>query len=253
MFFILSKLLHFLIAPLTWIVLLFCFYIFSKNEKNKMKYLITAIAFIFFFSNSFILDEFMRKWEIPAVSIADLPQAQYEAAIVLGGMSFYDGKLHRIQFTRSADRLFQAIDLYKSGKIKRIIFVGGSGSILHSEEKEAFFVKEYLQKIQFPDSALLIESESKNTHENAVFVKPILPFSKARYLLVTSAAHMRRSLACFKKEGIATYPYSTDRYSGPRKFEFDHLLIPNIGALQEWTVLIHEMVGYITYKIEGYI
>lgn len=195
----------------------------------------------------------MRNWEIPALSSADLPQAQYEAAIVLGGMSFYDGKINRIQFTRSADRLFQAIDLYKSGKIKKIIFVGGSGSILHNKEKEAFFVKEYLQKIQFPDSVLLIESESKNTHENAFLVKPLLPYSKARYLLVTSASHMRRSLGCFKKAGIATYPYSVDRYSGPRKFEFDHLIIPNIAALQEWTVLIHEMVGYVVYKIEGYI
>jgi hypothetical protein len=48
-------------------------------------------------------------------------------------------------------------------------------------------------------------------------------------------------------------PYSTDRYAGPRKFEFDHLFIPNISALNDWNNLIHEMIGFITYKISGYV
>ncbi|MGZ4118990.1 MAG: YdcF family protein, partial [Bacteroidia bacterium] len=69
---------------------------------------------------------------------------------------------------------------------------------------------------------------------------------------ITSAFHMRRSLGCFNKVGIATVPYSTDRYAGPRKFEFDYLFIPNSSVMNDWNTLIHEIIGYITYKISGY-
>ena len=63
---------------------------------------------------------------------------------------------------------------------------------------------------------------------------------------------MRRSKGCFKKAGIIAETYSTDRYGGERKFDFDHLFIPNISALDGWSTLIHEVIGYITYKVMGY-
>jgi uncharacterized SAM-binding protein YcdF (DUF218 family) len=250
MFFIFSKLLHFLISPLTWIMILLLISLVKKNPVHKKRFLVAILFLLLFFSNSFILDEFMRLWEVPAVSNSKIPV--YENGIVLGGVSFYDGQLKRIQFARSGDRLFQALELYHKGIIKKIIFTGGSGSILHSDEKEAPFIREFLLRIGFPDSSLIIETESKNTHENALFIKPLLKNRKETSLLITSAVHMRRSLGCFKKEGIEVMPYSTDRYSGPRKFEFDHLLIPNVDALFTWNILMHEYAGYLVYKIAGY-
>ena len=70
--------------------------------------------------------------------------------------------------------------------------------------------------------------------------------------MITSAFHMRRSLNCFDAVGMDVAPYSTDRYAGPRKFEFDHLFIPNTSSINDWNTLIHEIVGYITYKVIGY-
>jgi len=57
---------------------------------------------------------------------------------------------------------------------------------------------------------------------------------------------------CFKKEGIQVTPYSTDRYSGPIKFELDYLLFPSASTLFNWEKLIHEWVGVISYKLVGY-
>ena len=194
----------------------------------------------------------MHKWEIPATKIEEL--GTYDIGIVLGGMSSYDTDYNRTQFQRGVDRLLQAIDLYKKGKIKKIFFVGGSGRILHPELKEGPLVKKYLLTIGIPESDLIVETESNNTRENALFTKAILDKDgiHGKYLLITSAFHMRRSMGCYKKAGIEATPYSTDRFSGGRKFEFDHVFIPSIDALDAWTAFIHEVIGFCVYKTVGY-
>lgn len=252
MFFILSKILQFAINPLIWILVLLLFAIFSKDEDRKKRYLRLSLVFSFLFSNAFLFDECERAWEIPATPYESLKK--YEAGIVLGGLMMYDKGYDRLQFQRGADRLFQAIELYKRGYIKKIIFTGGSGSLLHPEDKEGFWVERYLLTLGIPQHDFIIESESKNTHENAVFTKAVLEKENinGELLLITSAFHMRRSIGCFEKEGIHVTSYSTDRHAGPRKFELDHLLLPNASAINEFNNLVHEIVGFITYKIVGY-
>ena len=56
---------------------------------------------------------------------------------------------------------------------------------------------------------------------------------------------MRRAKDCFKKEGITVTPYSTDKYAGKRRYDFQHLFIPNVGSFVCWEKLIHEIVGYV--------
>ena len=252
MFFILSKILVFIITPLIWIIILLLFSFFSKNEIRKRKCLKWALVLTLFFTNSFIFDQFVRAWEVPATKFSELKN--YNVGIVLGGMSVNDESMDRVQFYRGVDRLIQAIDLYKRGYIKKIIFTGGSGRLLHPEMKEGELVKPYILKMGVSPEDLYIENESQNTRENAVFTKKLIDKEKIKgnFLLITSAFHMRRSLGCFKKAGIDTDPYSTDRYGGSPKFEFDYLFIPNISSINDWTGFIHEMIGYFTYRIMGY-
>ncbi len=251
-FFIFSKLLVFIITPLVWIIALLLYSFFSKNEIRKRKCLKWAITLTLLFTNSFIFDECARIWEIPATKFADLKT--YDYGIVLGGMSVNDETMDRVQFYRGVDRLIQAIDLYKKGYIKKIIFTGGSGRLLHPEMKEGELIKPYILKMGVATEDLYIENESNNTRENATLTKKLIDKEKltGSFLIITSAFHMRRGLRCFKKAGITADPYSTDRYAGPRKFEFDSLFIPNISSLNDWTGLIHEMFGYFTYRMMGY-
>jgi uncharacterized SAM-binding protein YcdF (DUF218 family) len=254
MFFYLSKLLVFIISPIVWIFTLLILALCLKNPKIKKRLLFTTLIVFYVFSNSFVLDECMRLWEYTS---KDLTLTEhYEAAIVLGGMTSYDPRLDKPQFSNSADRLWQTLPLLKSGQIKKIILTGGSGSILHPEEKESGILKKYLLKIGIADSCIIIENESKNTRENALFTKQLLDSLqlKSNFLFVTSAFHMRRSIGTFEKIGLKNIrPFCTDRYSGPRKFEFDHLFIPNTHAFDKFTLLIHEIIGYMVYKTIGYI
>lgn len=253
MFFIFSKILAFLITPLVWIIGLLIYSWRTKIESRKRKSFMWAIGLLLFFTNSFILDEFMRVWEIPALRYEEIKQP-YDAAIVLGGVMNYDQDHDRLQFYRSSDRLLQAVELYKKGLVKKIVFVGGSGSVREPEKKEGTLVKRYLLELGLPSEDIIIENESRNTRENALNVKPILDkeIPNGKFLLVTSGFHMRRAMGCFRKVGLEPVPYSTDRYSGPRKFDIDHLIIPGSEAIHVWNMLIHEWVGYIVYKISGY-
>jgi uncharacterized SAM-binding protein YcdF (DUF218 family) len=254
MFFIISKLLAFIIAPIVWVTVLLIWALLTKDPRKKRKVLIITFCVFYFFSNTFILDEFMRKYETPAVQESSL-NGKYDAAIVLGGMIAYDPTFIRPQFDRAVDRLMQAVTLYKDGKVRRIFISGGSGSVLEKNVLEGVILKEYLLKLGIPDTSIVIEKYSKNTHENALFSKPILDSlnKNGRYILITSAFHMRRSIRCFEKAGIHVTPFSADRYSGPRKFVFDSMFIPATEALDAWNVLLHEWIGLLTYKIAGYI
>ncbi len=254
MFFILSKILHFLISPMTWILFVLFWALITKDEKRRKRLLKGGVFLFLFFSNPFILDEFMRKWEVPAQSDSAL-KGKYEVGIVLGGIASYDVQLDRVQINRSADRLMQAVRLFREGKIKMILFTGGSGSILHQDVKEGELVKRLLLQMNVPDSCIIIENNSKNTHENAVETKVALEkkFNPGKFLLITSGFHMNRAMGCFKEAGLNVTPYVTDRYSGPRKWEFDHLIIPNVYTLSNWNTLMHEWVGVLTYKVMGYL
>jgi uncharacterized SAM-binding protein YcdF (DUF218 family) len=233
---------------------LFIYSLFTKNGKRKKAAVIFSLVTLYLFSNPFLFDEVMRRWEIPAKQYSEL--GVYDAGIVLGGMVKYDPQYDRAQFARGVDRLIQAIDLYKRGVIRKIYFAGGSGEMMQPElGKEGPLVKKYLLRIGIPEGDMIIETESRNTHQNAEFAKPLLDsiVPGGKYLLITSGFHMRRASACFIKEGIVTTPFSTDRHSGPRKFYPDHLLIPDAEAMAAWDNLIREISGYYIYKLIGYL
>ncbi len=253
MFFILSKILHYILAPLVWIMALLIISIIIKNNSRKRKLRIIAFILLILFTNPFIQDEFMRSWEINAVQISELKE-NYDYGIVLTGMITYDSKYERINFLRSADRIFQTLDLYKRGIITKIFITGGSGLLFDQENKEAILLKDYLIHIGIPEEDILIESESKNTYENALETAKILKPEENNdtYLLITSAFHMRRAAGCFKKQGFKFDQFVTDRYAGNRKYELHHLIVPKAGALQRWTILVREVSGFIIYKIVGY-
>ena len=253
MFFILSKLLSFVIAPLTWVFVLLLWAFLTKVDKRKKKLLLIAVSLLYVFSNAFLFNEAMGAWELQTKKYEELKT--YDAGIVLGGMLAYDGEFDRLMFLRGTDRLMQAIELYKKGYIKKILFTGGSGSVLHQDMKEGVFAHRFLLTIGIPEHDIIIESESNNTRENAIFSKIILDkqLPAGKFLLITSAFHMRRAIGCFSKAGVQTDYYSTDRYSGMRSFEIDNLLIPNAASMMHWQMLIHEMIGFVVYKISGYV
>jgi uncharacterized SAM-binding protein YcdF (DUF218 family) len=229
------------------------FAFFRKNKKQKKQLLYTAVFILFIFSNNSLFHLANTVWSKKAIK---LPQnTTYTYAIIPGGMANFDDKVKRIRFSASADRLFQAIYLYKNKKVKNLIISGGSGNILYPELRESEIIRSYLIRIGIPSKNILIENKSKNTYENALFTANVLKeknFSDS-CLLITSAMHIRRAEACFKKAGIKVKPYPVSQILDKYRYSPDNLFIPNAEALNSWQQLIHEIAGYIVYWLRGYI
>ena len=67
------------------------------------------------------------------------------------------------------------------------------------------------RRIGVPAEAVVLEGKSRNTHENAIFTAAILKDKGWRsVLLVTSAGHMRRAMAAFRKAGVAATAATAD-------------------------------------------
>jgi uncharacterized SAM-binding protein YcdF (DUF218 family) len=253
MFFFLSKVLLYLIFPLTWIAIALGLAFFAKGQKWRKRGRIAAIVTLLFFSNTFVFLEFMRAWEIHGTPVGQVKH--HDVGIVLTGMAEYNNDIDVLSLRRSGDRIWQAITLYRKGKIDKILITGDHGYLVDKGLHEAEQLKDVLVSWGFPANDIITETKSKNTWENAVETKKLLTRSypqHSSFLLITSGRHMRRARACFAKAGLKCDSYSTDLYTGPqRRFAFDEMVIPDAGTLSEWNGLLKEMFGYLAYKITG--
>lgn len=253
MFYILSKIIGLLINPILWILTLLIVGLFAKKTSVKHKYYLSAIIVLVLFSNSFLFNEVMVKWEEKAVKTSEL-KTSYDMGIVLSGMVWYDTETERLNFMQSSDRIWQAVRLYHEGTIDKILISGGSADIFGNDTIESVLLKNFLVKIGIPEAHVLTEEKSRNTRENALFSAELLKnLPQNNLLLITSASHMPRALKCFEKVGLYCDIFPTDHYSGSRKYNLDTLLIPSTRTLFNWNVFIHEILGMASYKVSGYI
>ena len=254
MFFILSKTLSALLSPFLWVVLCWSSYAWVKSPKPKKVLLWLSICLSILFSNGFIIGKFVALWEVPGIKIETLKIHDY--GIVLSGMFEYNSSLDRLSARRGSDRLWQAIHLYHKGKIKKIILSGDSGYVFKEGLHEADQLKKLLIEQNIPASDILIENKSRNTHENA---QETMRFIKKRglvsdsFILITSAIHMHRAEACFKKEGLDCSTFSTDHYYDPSSTLSLNSFVPSDEAFIMWKRMIKEWVGTIMYRLFGYL
>jgi uncharacterized SAM-binding protein YcdF (DUF218 family) len=249
MYFIFSKLLLYLLFPLSWVFILFIISFIINNKKRKRRCLIASVVILYVFSNSFLFNSFARCWDVPAYQLKN--GESYSCAIVLGGFSGddFNGNGH---FTFAADRFIQGVKLFEMGKVSHVLISSGNGNLFPGGFKEADWVKTQLNDMRLPDSTVLIEDRSRNTIENARFSNAMLKKSHLAgpYLLVTSAFHMRRAAMIFKKEGVNFTPFSCN-FIRSGKLSFDDFFIPDAEKLSNWNIYIKEVVGYVVNSING--
>lgn len=241
--------------PFTIIFLMLVVSALLRNEKWKKRLLWIALVSLFIFSNDFLANEVMNLWEIKTTPYASMRPR--DIGIVLTGATLPFGDPNdRVYFARGADRVTHTVQLYKLGLIKKILISGGSGRLLGEGEPEADKFKAAMILMGVPEASILLENETRNTAESAIEVKKLLDSLNIQAqdcLLITSAFHMRRSLACFQHQGVALEPFTTDFYAHPRVFHLDVLIVPRVEAMNVWTKLIKEWVGFVAYKLAGYI
>lgn len=240
--------------PIIWLTALLIYAVFTTNQKRRENALIATLFVFLFFTHGFIANELFSFWEKDPIQISILPE--YETGIVLTGVTNNDRSSEdRVYFNKGADRVLHTVQLFKLGKIKNILITGGtpslSGEVL---TPEALNLKSVFIYCGIPEKNIITESNSRNTRENATYSKRVIDSLqlKGKFLLITSAFHMRRAEGCFKKVNIDVDIYPVDYYTTGTKLTPDRMVIPSPEALNKWSMLIHEITGYIVYKISGY-
>jgi uncharacterized SAM-binding protein YcdF (DUF218 family) len=175
--------------------------------------------------------------------------AKADVAILLGGMLEKPEKPGgQPGVSGAVDRALHAARLYRAGRVRYILISAGNLPWQQTRVPEAEQIAYLLREWGVPGDALIIEDQSRNTFENAARSKPIWDAHGFRSgLLVTSAFHMPRAFAVFRRAGFTVEPSPADFGGGPL-FESGVLaFMPDAAALQTSSVMVKEWIGMLVY------
>lgn len=114
--------------------------------------------------------------------------------------------------------------------------------------REARIARQLVFGTGVPAERVRFDEQSRNTCDSGRFTRELVqPKAGERWLLVTSALHMPRSVACFKAAGWDIVPYPTDFRRGPNAFHYG--LAEN---LEDLDLAAHEWLGLVYYRLRGY-
>ncbi|MCE7066317.1 YdcF family protein [Dyadobacter sp. CY326] len=256
MFYFLSKAIDFIVMPLSIVFFLLIYGLIVSNNRKRKLLVASALLILFFISNNFLVNKALNWWEAKPVNLSEV-KGVYDVGVLLsGGLMDANapGEDHAVLGKRG-DRVLQTFLLYKAGKIKKILITGTSNDQLMLEGKgETRLAAALMVQWGVPASDILFEEKARNTRENAKFSAQILnkKYPDGKFILITSAFHMRRSAGCFAKAGIQAATFPADFYGGYYDLQLQDFLIPDPDAIAYFSMLWHEWIGNVVYKVIGY-
>jgi uncharacterized SAM-binding protein YcdF (DUF218 family) len=263
MFLFLSKLIPVFFYPLGLICLLLIITLgmLWKKSKRTPAVISTALLILFMSSNSWTSHWLVQSLEWQNIPKGDLPTA--DAIVVLGGGTRSAGYPRPdVDFTDAGDRVWYGASLYRAGKAPKIIVSGGRIDWQGNGNPEAEDLTKLLLRMGVPQTDIIPEGRSLNTRDNAVYTKEILQQNNFQtILLVTSAMHMPRSMAIFKKLDINAIAAPTDYRLSRSEIDQPNTqiqaailaLLPNADDLAMTTLALKEYVGIVVYKLKGWL
>lgn len=181
----------------------------------------------------------------------DLPRA--DVIVIFGGNTQANRANWFEPYNRATavDRIDLAEALYLAGRAPRILI---SGSALDGKVSEAQMIARLLRQRGIPDSAILLENNSRNTYENARFTDIIMRGQKLKSaLLVTSAPHMPRAAGSLQKRGIQVTAASGAPQIVLPLNNPPELWRPHLRSLEASRTIIKEYLGLFGYWVRGWL
>jgi uncharacterized SAM-binding protein YcdF (DUF218 family) len=184
----------------------------------------------------------------------DVSHGAPDGIVVLGGPIDADLSVsHDTPVIRSAaDRIVASAGLARRYPNARIVFTGGSPNLFANDAREADYATQVYESLGIDKARLIMERRSRNTLENALFSKELAaPKPGERWLLVTSAYHMPRSVGLFRHAGFAVEPCPVDwRVEKSLGEALSFMQVAGDGFLRTDTA-VREWMGLVAYWITG--
>jgi uncharacterized SAM-binding protein YcdF (DUF218 family) len=256
MFFILSKIFAYFIAPSHFVIfatslgIALCFTRFARAGRRLASF--GAVALLALACSP--LGNFLALPLENRFPAQPHDMAPPDGVIVLGGAvdeSLSGQRSGGVRFNNAAERLTAAVDLARRFPRARLVFTGGTAALLGSPFTEAEVVKRFWRDMGVDRDDVIYEDRSRNTYENAVFTRELVkPKPNERWLLVTSAIHIPRAVGVFREADFPVIPYPVDfRTSGL----WTDWSLPHHApaALELVDSAAHEWTGLVAYRLTG--
>jgi uncharacterized SAM-binding protein YcdF (DUF218 family) len=255
MFFILSKILGFFAAPsnlfisigVLGLLLLFTRFTRLASWLVVTSLVLLAIAGLSPLGNALILplEDRFPPWD---------PSHGAPAGIVVLGGAISPGvsdARDSVGLDEAAERITATAELARRYPDARIIFSGGSGSLLEHDGPEAPFAVRELLALGVAHDRIIAEEQSRNTIENAAFSRLLAnPKPGERWLLLTSAYHMPRAMAAFRAVEFPVEAYPVDWRT--RGWVDVQRGFPTLSeGLRRTDAATREWVGLVVYRLTG--
>jgi uncharacterized SAM-binding protein YcdF (DUF218 family) len=221
------------------------------TRKQKTGKVILSMGFLLFALLSFsaVSDELLRplEYEYPPILKSE-GISGIKWVVVLGGGHISDPQLPNTTQLNGASiaRLVEGIRLYRMAPGSKLILSGGS---TFDPVPNAKIMADVAMAIGVNKNDLILESSSKDTKDQARLIKEIV--GKERFVMVTSACHMPRSMALFEKQGMKPIPAPTGYGVKKRQRPSPGMFFPGAYALLKAEIAFHEYLGMAWAKIRG--
>jgi uncharacterized SAM-binding protein YcdF (DUF218 family) len=149
----------------------------------------------------------------------------------------------------TTSRLIAAVEIAKRLQAPLVVS-GGSGEIAEMKVREADAMADLAVQLGVPQELIRINNISRNTHEDAAAVRILVRGDDV--ILVTSAFHMKRSVAFFRKQGFTVIPAPVAYRAQSRPSSLSYLL-PRASHLETSSLAISEYVSTVWYRLRGMI
>jgi uncharacterized SAM-binding protein YcdF (DUF218 family) len=239
----------FLLPPGVFIIALFVLSIYLYRREKKASVILFVISFVLYAVSTpvfagFLMRPLENSYKPPANIFRDAG-----AIVMLGGGATpdtpdMDGTGH-LSGSATA-RLLTAVKLHNKTKLPVIVT---GGKVYRDSGNEAVIARRQLIALGVTSQDIIAENHSRTTEENAIYTSRILKKSAInRVFLVTSAYHMRRAVACFKKSGVGTIPFPTDYTMSVQPGLYLNIFAPSYGGLNTTGTALHEYLGLLALK-----
>lgn len=242
----------FIIPPSGLILLLLIglFFWLIRFKKIAAICILLASVLLYFASTPFMARKLMDPLQYQYEVLKHMPE-DAQAIVVLSGGRIPIAREYTNTDTVNATTLERLRYASRLSKVHQLPILLAGGSVNDERQSEAALMQVVLET-DFGVQAKWLEEGSKNTFENAKFSKKILiENSINKVLLVTHAYHMPRAMWSFEDVGLQpiaapTVFYKRNTFVGELK---DY--IPDVGALKQTKIAVHEMLGAFWYKYVG--